>query len=306
MKFEQALTLESLASQLNRKFIGDASFLVKGINEIHRVQEGDVCFVDHPKYYDKCLNSAASIIIIDKEVECPEGKALIISPTPAADFNKINLIYNPFIASKQSISDSAVIGEDTIIQPNVFIGHNVTIGKNCIIHAGASIMNDSIIGDNVIIGMNTVIGADAFYFKKTDKYNKFHTVGNVIIEDNVEIGASSTIDRGLTADTRISEGAKLDNQVHIGHDTQVGKNCLFAAGVAIAGCCIIEEDVMLWGQVGISSSITIGKGAIVLAKSGVSKSLPGGKTYFGYPAGEMNEYYRQMAFQRREYKKSLK
>lgn len=306
MKFQQALTLEELASLLNRKFIGDASFLIEGINEIHRVEKGDLCFVDHPKYYDKCLNSEASVIIIDQEVECPEGKALIVSPTPAFDFNKINLLYNPFIASKQSISDSVVIGEDTIIQPNVFIGHNVKIGKNCIIHAGVSIMNDTVIGDNVIIGMNSAIGSDAFYYKKTDKFNKFHTVGTVIIEDNVEIGASSTIDRGLTADTLIGKGSKLDNQVHVGHDTQIGINCLLAAGTAIAGCCIIEDDAMLWGQVGVSSSLRIGKGANVLAQSGVTKDLDGGKTYFGAPAADVKEHYRILAFQRRQYKESLK
>ena len=306
MKFQQTLTLEDIASQLNRKFIGEASFLVEGINEIHRVEKGDICFVDHPKYYDKCLNSDASIIIIDKEVECPEGKGLIISPEPAFDFNRINILYNPFIASKHSIAESVKIGEDTIIQPNVFIGHNVTIGDNCIIHAGASIMNDTVIGNNVIIGMNSAIGSDAFYFKKTDKYNKLHTAGKVILEDFVEIGAMSTIDRGLTAETIIGEGSKLDNQVHIGHDTVVGKNCLFAAGTAVAGCCVVEDDVMMWGQVGVSSSITIGKGANLLAQSGVTKDLAGGKAYFGTPAADTKEYYRQMAFQKRQYKESLK
>lgn len=306
MKFQQTLTLENIASQLNRKFIGDASFLITGINEIHRVESGDICFVDHPKYYDKCLNSHASVIIIDQEVECPEGKALIISPTPAFDFNRINILFNPFIASKQSISDSAIIGEDSIIQPNVFIGHNVQIGKNCIIHAGASIMNDTIIGDNVIIGMNTVIGSDAFYFKKTDKYNKLHTVGRVVIHDNVEVGALSTIDRGLTADTIIGEGSKLDNQVHIGHDTVIGINCLFAACTAIAGCCNIEDNVTMWGQVGVSSSLNIGEGANLLAQSGATKNLEGGKTYFGIPATDIKEHYRQLAFQKRQYKESLK
>lgn len=302
MKFNSPISIKELSDFLCAQAQGNLALNAEGINEIHRVEPGDISFVDHPKYYDRCLVSDATIIIINKEVEIPSGKAIIISDDPARDFNRINLRYNPFIASKESISSSAFIGEDSIIQPNVFIGHNVKIGANCIIHAGVSIMNDVTIGDNVIIGMNSVIGSDAFYYKKREQYDKFHTAGSVIIHDQVEIGASVTIDRGLTHSTTIGKGSKIDNQVHIGHDTIVGQNCLFAAQVGIAGCCNIGNNVTLWGQVGMASSIEIGDNVVVLAQSGISKSLEANKTYFGYPAGEVKEKYKEMAFQRKLFK----
>jgi UDP-3-O-[3-hydroxymyristoyl] glucosamine N-acyltransferase len=306
MVFKKPINIEELANFLGREYQGNSVLIATGINEIHRVKEGDISFVDHPKYYDACLNSDASIIIINKAVACPEGKALIISPNPAEDFNRINQSFNPFIASRESISSSASIGEDTIVQPNVFIGHNVKIGKNCLIHAGVSIMNDVEIGDYVIIGMNSVIGSDAFYFKKRKQYDKFHTAGNVIIHDHVEIGASCTIDRGLTSNTIIGKGTKIDNQVQIAHDNEIGENCLFAAQVAIAGCCTIGDNVTMWGQVGVTSSITIGDNAIILGQSGVSKSLAGGKTYFGNPAGESYDKFKEMAFLRKLFKDYLR
>lgn len=302
MLFKKPIPVKEIADFLGQPVQGNIALNAIGINEIHRVQNGDISFVDHPKYYEKCLNSEATIIIINKEVEVPEGKAIIISDDPARDFNKINLRYNPFIASQINVSTSSIIGEDTIIQPNVFIGHNVHIGKNCLIHAGVSIMNDVIIEDNVIIGMNTVIGSDAFYYKKREGYDKFHTAGNVILKENVEIGACVTIDRGLTHDTMIGKGTKIDNHVHIGHDTIIGENCLFAAQVGIAGCCNIGNNVTLWGQVGVASSINIDDNVVVLAQSGISKNLESNKTYFGSPAGEVKEKYKEMAYQRKLFK----
>jgi len=189
-----------------------------------------------------------------------------------------------------------VIGEVTIIQPHVFIGNDVKIGKNCVIHASVSIYDFTQIGDDVIIHANAVIGSDAFYFqKRTDSYNKLHSCGKVVIEDNVEIGACSTIDRGVSGDTVIGAGSKLDNQVHIGHDTTIGKNCLFAAQVGVSGAVIIEDDVTLWGQVGIPSNLTIGKGAVLLGQSAPMRSLEGNKTYLGSPAGEARAKMKELA-----------
>jgi UDP-3-O-[3-hydroxymyristoyl] glucosamine N-acyltransferase len=174
--------------------------------------------------------------------------------------------------------------------PNVFIGRHVTIGSNCVIYPNVSILDYTEIGDNVVIQAGSVIGSDAFYYNtKKDRevwYKRMQSCGNVIIEDNVEIGAGCTIDRGVTATTRIGNGTKLDNMVHIGHDTEVGRNCLFAAQVGIAGGTTIEDGVILWGQVGVSKTLTIGKNAVVLAQSGVGWSLEGGKTYFGSPCEE--------------------
>jgi len=296
LKFKKPQTLKEIATLINTDFIGDDNFEILGINEIHVVEKGDIVFVDHPKYYDKALNSAATTILINKKVDCPEGKALLISDDPFRDFNKITKHFNPFIASKENIAESAIIGEGTIIQPNVFIGNHVTIGKNCIIHPNVTIYDNSVLGDHVTIHANTVLGADAFYYKKRPEgYDKLISGGRVVIENNVDLGASCTIDKGVTGDTTIGEGTKIDNQVHVGHDTIIGKKCLIASQTGIAGCVIIEDEVTIWGQVGTNSGITIGKGAIILGQTGVTKSVAGGKSYFGTPIEESREKLKQIA-----------
>ncbi|GAA4969502.1 UDP-3-O-(3-hydroxymyristoyl)glucosamine N-acyltransferase [Algibacter aquimarinus] len=296
MKFPKPYTLKSIAEIIDSSFIGDDDFPVLGMNEIHVVEAGDIVFVDHPKYYDKALNSAATIVLINKEVECPEGKALLVSDDPFRDFNKLADYFKPFKSSGSSISNSATIGENTVIQPNCFIGNNVTIGDNCVIHSNVSIYDDAIIGDNVTIHSGTVLGANAFYYKKReDGYDRLKSSGRVVIENYVDLGASCTIDRGVTADTTIKAGTKIDNLVQIGHDTIIGKKCLIASQVGIAGCVVVEDEVTIWGQVGITSGITIGAKAVISAKAGVSKSLEGGKSYFGIPADDFRTKYKEIA-----------
>jgi hypothetical protein len=296
MRFPQPYTLKQIATIINAKYIGDDDFSVLGMNEIHVVQPGDIVFVDHPKYYDKALQSKATIVLINKEVECPEGKALLISDDPFRDFNKLTDFFKPFVKAFSLVAPTAVIGKNTIIQPGAFIGNNVKIGKNCLIHSNVSVYDDCVIGDNVTIHAGTVLGADAFYYKKRPEgFDKLKSGGRVMIEDNVDLGALCTIDRGVTGDTTIKKGTKIDNQVHIGHDTVVGEKCLIASQTGIAGCVVIEDEVTIWGQVGMTSGITIGKKAVILAQSGVSKSLEGNQTYFGYPAGEAREKYREMS-----------
>ncbi|QVY66225.1 UDP-3-O-(3-hydroxymyristoyl)glucosamine N-acyltransferase [Polaribacter sp. Q13] len=296
MKFKKPHTLQQIAKLINTDFIGDENFEILGINEIHVVEKGDIVFVDHPKYYDKALNSAATTILINKKVDCPVGKALLISEDPFRDFNKITKHFNPFITAKVSISESAIIGENTIIQPNVFIGNNVTVGENCVIHPNVTIYDNSVIGNNVTIHANTVLGADAFYYKnRPEGFDKLISGGRVVLEDNVDLGASCTIDKGVSGDTTIGKGTKIDNQVHVGHDTKIGKKCLIASQTGIAGCVIIEDEVTIWGQVGTNSGITIGKGAIILGQTGVTKSVAGGKSYFGTPVSESREKLKEMA-----------
>jgi UDP-3-O-[3-hydroxymyristoyl] glucosamine N-acyltransferase len=300
MKFKSVQTLQKIASLIDATFVGESDFKILGINEIHVVEAGDIVFVDHPKYYEKALNSEATIILINKEVDCPEGKSLLISDNPFRDFNKITKHFSPFISSKVSIADTAIVGEGTIIQPNVFIGNNVSIGKNCLIHPNVTIYDNAIIGDQVIIHANTVLGADAFYYKnRPEGFDQLLSVGRVVVKNNVHIGASCTIDKGVTGNTTIGEGTKIDNQVHVGHDTKIGKKCLIASQTGIAGCVIIEDEVTLWGQVGTNSGITIGKGAVILGQTGVTKSVPGGKTYFGTPISESRAKLKELAFLKR-------
>jgi UDP-3-O-[3-hydroxymyristoyl] glucosamine N-acyltransferase len=307
MKLLKAFSLAELGDFLKRKTIGDPNFLITGINEIHMVKNGDLTFVDHPKYYSKALNSAATTIIINKEVECPEGKTLILSEDPFSDYLKLVQLFRPFEPANKNISESAEIGEGTIIQPGAFIGNHVKIGKNCIIHSNVSIYDHSQIGDEVIIHANSVIGADAYYFqKRAEGLKKFESCGRVILQDRVEIGALCTIDKGVSGDTTIEEGTKLDNHCQVGHDTSIGKNCLIGAFAAIAGVTRIEDDVILWGRVSVNKDLVIGKGAIVLGTSGVDKSIEGNKTYFGIPAIEARSKWKQMAYikmQMEEYEK---
>lgn len=243
------------------------------------------------------------IIINNKNVDVPQGKNLLYCENPFEAYLTIVDHFRPFTAQSKSINDDVVIGENTIIMPNVFIGKQVKIGNNCIIHPNVCLMDYTEIGNNVVIQAGTVIGSDAFYYNtKKDRdvwYKRMQSCGNVVIKDFVEIGAGCTIDRGVTASTVISEGTKMDNMVHIGHDTFVGKNCLFAAQVGIAGATVIEDGVTLWGQVGVSKTLTIGANAVVLAQSGVPSSLKGGKTYFGYPAEDAGAKRRELVWIKR-------
>lgn len=296
MHFSSPLTLEHIAGMIGAEYSGDPDFLISGINEIHRVQKGDITFVDHPKYYKKALQSAATTVIINKKMITPNGKALIFSDDPFRDFVYLVKKFRPFEEASGMISPTAIIGQKSIIQPGVFIGNNVKIGRNCLIHSNVTIYDHCEIGDNVIIHSGAVIGADAFYFKRRPgHYDKLESCGKVIIENDVEIGANTTIDKGVSGNTTIGSGTKLDNLIQIGHDTIVGKNCLFAAQVGVAGCVNIGDDVILWGQVGVQKDLTIGKGAVVLGQSGIAKSLKGNKTYFGSPAIEAKAKMKELA-----------
>lgn len=303
MRFDQPVPLTQIAKLINAELIGNTAASASGINEIHKVEEGDLVFVDHPKYYDTCINSAASFIIINKRTDFPEGKALLITEEPFEAYQTIVNHFRPFAPSMKMISDSATVGKYSTIMPGAYIGNHVQIGKNCTIFPNVTILDHCIIGDDVIIQAGTVIGSDAFYYnKKTNRpihYRKMLSCGRVVIENGVEIGASCTIDRGVSADTLIGEGTKIDNLVHIGHDTVIGKNCLFAGQVGIAGATTIEDNVILWGQVGVSKTLTIGKGAIVNAQSGVKDSLEGGKAYFGSPVEEVRQKVKELVWIKR-------
>ena len=303
MRFEKPVPIAELAVLLQATLIGDKTTYVAGINEIHKVQKGDLVFVDHPKYYEKCLRSAATCIIINQEVPVPPGKSLLVVTDPFAAYLSLVDAYRPFTPSLVPVSETAVIGEDTVVMPGAYIGNYVTIGKNCIIHPQVTILDHCHLGDGVIIQAGSVIGSDAFYYNRKTalpvQYRKMKSCGRVLIEEQVEIGAGCTIDRGVTADTLIGAGTKIDNQVHIGHDCVIGRNCLIAAQVGLAGAVMLEDEVVLWGQVGVNKTLTIGKGAIVFGQSGVASTIAGEKTYWGTPAIDFNEKKRELVWVKR-------
>ncbi|MEN9950737.1 MAG: hypothetical protein RLY85_1489 [Bacteroidota bacterium] len=303
MKFPAPVSIEWIAQLIDATIHGNTNAMALGINEIHRVETGDLVFVDHPKYYQKCIESDASFIIINQVTEFPPHKALLVVQEPFEAYLRIVEHFRPFQPATTMIAASATIGDGTYIAPNAFIGHEVTIGNNCTIHPNVTILDNCIIGNNVVIQAGTVIGGDAFYYNSKKNrdvwYKRMNSCGRVILEDYVEVGAGCTLDRGVTHDTIIGEGTKLDNMVHVGHDVVVGKNCLFAAQVAIGGATIIEDGVILWGQVGVSKTLTIGANAIVMAQSGVASSIAGGKVYFGYPVDEAITRKREMVWIKR-------
>ncbi len=303
MQFPSPVSIQWIADFIEAKIIGNVSGQATGINELHKVEEGDLVFVDHPKYYNKCIESKASFIIINKETYVPDGKALLLVENPFESYSKIVNHFRPFEPAQKMISDSAIIAEGSFIYPSAFVGHHVRIGKNCIIHPQVSIMDHCIIGDNVIILPGTVIGSDAFYYNtKKDRelwYKKMPSCGRVIVEDHVEIGANCTIDRGVSHDTIIGRGTKMDNLIHVGHDSVIGKNCLIAANVVIAGVVDIKDGVTLWGQVIVNKTLTIGENAVLLGRTGVGGDLEGNKTYWGAPAQEASVVKRDLVWIKR-------
>jgi UDP-3-O-[3-hydroxymyristoyl] glucosamine N-acyltransferase len=302
MKFSTPIQIEVIANLIGATLIGNSAISALGINEIHKVEKGDLVFVDHPKYYDTCLNSEATFIIINKEVDVPEGKAILITDTPFDAYCKIVEYYRPF-EKANALINTTVIGEGTFIYPGAFVGNNVRIGSNCIIYPNVTIMDHCSIGNNVIIQSGTVIGSDAFYYntkKNRDVwYKKMPSCGSVVIEDDVEIGAGCMIDRGVTHDTRIGAGSKLDNMIHIGHDTVLGKNCLMAAQSAIAGMTTLKDGVTVWGGCVINKTLTIGENAVLLARTGVGGDLEANKTYWGAPAQEAGMIKRELIWIKR-------
>lgn len=312
MKLTPPVSLGQLARLLDCDYEGNSDHLITGINEIHRVEPGDLTFVDIEKYYKKALGSAATTIIINKKVTPPAGKGLLISDDPFRDYNRLtehfqprtplNVSGTPKLGEGVRIGNNVVFGEGVEIGDFAEIGHNtvigshVKIGARTMIHPNVTIYDHCTVGNDVCINSGTVIGGEAFYFKaRPYGRDKMLSKGTVIIEDHVDIGANCTIDKGVSAATVIGEWTKLDNLIQIGHDTIIGKRCIIASQVGIAGVVTVEDDVILWGQVGVVKDLTIGKGAELFGKAGVMSSLEGGKKYLGMVAVEARQKLREIA-----------
>jgi UDP-3-O-[3-hydroxymyristoyl] glucosamine N-acyltransferase len=300
MKLKEPITIDQLLAMLPMEavVVGNRDNIVQGINEMHSVGYGDLSFVDNEKYYDRVLHSAATVILIDKETECPDGKTLLLVKDPLVAYLTVVRRYISFHPQSEMIHPSAVIGEGTVVQPGTFIGENVVIGRNCIIHSNVSIYADSVIGDNVVVNSGSVIGGDACYFqRRADGWLKFDSCGRTVIGNNVEIGCCVCIDRGVSGDTVIGDGCKFDNFVQIGHDTFIGRNCLLGSQCAIAGCTRMEDECVVWAKAVVNKDLTIARGTTVLALAGVDKSiLEEGTTVLGAPAYDARKKWREMAY----------
>ena len=298
MRLSSPLLASAFAKTCGATLVGPDQYFY-GVNEIHNVETGDLTFVDHHKYYLSTLKSSARVILINKLpdedvlkiVQQSEPKTILVHPNPFEAYdNLVKQERTPYTLN-ETIALSSNIHPSAIIEPGAVIGPKVVIGAHTVVEANAVVYGPARIGKRCRIGASTVIGDKAFYFRNNaGEFSRWTTGGDVVIEDNVEIGPMCNIARGVSAATTIGEGSKLDAQVMIGHDTVVGKHCLFAAQVGIAGNVTVEDHVILYGQVGVAQNVTIGAKAVVLARGGISKDLAGGITYNGNPAQPAREW----------------
>ncbi len=295
MNFPSPVHIQEIASWIEAKVIGNQDLVLKGINEIHKVEEWDITFVDHPKYINAALQSKASATIVPSAIDCPPGKALLVVDKPFLAYENIVNRFRPVAALNIEARENYEVDETAIIEPGAIIGQNVRIGKYCHIQAGAVIRPYCYLGDRVVIQSGAIIGAQAFYFKKwPENYQSWTGCGRVIIEDDVWIGAGTTIAQGVSGDTIIGAGTKIDCQVMIGHGVVIGQHCLIAAQVGIAGKTILGDWCTVYGQAGITQNLKIGEKTIVYAQSGVMRDLEGGHSYFGSPAEEAKIKFREL------------
>ncbi len=295
MKFEHPIPIKEIAAWIGARILGDNTLFATGINEIHKVEKGDITFVDAEKYFSRSIGSAASIIILNKETDCPPGKALLLCEEPFLAYEVITQKMRPALKWDAHARVEQHIHPGAYIEPGVRIGNHVQIGEGTYIQSGSIIRDHVQIGKHVTIQSGAIIGTDAFYLKKWgERYQAWTTVGRVIIQDHVQIGAGCTINRGVSGDTIIGEGTKMDCQVQIGHGVVIGQHCMIAAQVGIAGKTILGDRCVILGQVGIAQNLVIGNDVTIYAKSGVGENIEDGKEYFGIPATEARERYKQL------------
>jgi UDP-3-O-[3-hydroxymyristoyl] glucosamine N-acyltransferase len=304
MQVAHPISAAALATELSAELIGDGSILITGINEIHHVETGDLSFVDHPKYYGPALASAASVILIDQQMECPPGKALLVIDQPFTAYNNLVLRERPVRPWNEAIDPTARIGLNTIIGPGAIVGAHAVIGRDCRIGPNAMIGDGVVLKDRVTVGPGAIIGSEAFYFKGgKDGLTPWRSGGSVLLEEDVAIGPNCNIARGVSSTTTIGRGTKLDALVQIGHDCKIGQHCLMAAQVGIAGNTTVGDWCVFQGQAGIAQNIVLGDRTVILAQSGVGKDLEGGKAYFGSPVQEARKAFQDIAVLRRLGKK---
>lgn len=316
-----------IAQLVQGKTEGDAGVSVSSFGKIEEAKAGQLAFLANPKYEEYLYTTGASVILVSDQLSLkqPVGATLIRVPDPYKAFATLLTTYQNMMAQKKAgreepsyVSGTATLGENVYIgafayigqgvkvgnnvqlYPNVFLGDNVVIGDNCVIHPGVVIYHHCVLGKNVIVHAGSVIGSDGFGFAPNadGSFQKIPQIGNVVVEDNVEIGANATIDRATMGSTLIKAGAKLDNLIQIAHNVEVGHSTVIAAQSGVSGSTKIGNGVMIGGQVGIVGHIQIGDGARINAQSGVSKSIEPKKAVTGSPAFDYTSALRSQAVAR--------
>lgn len=321
-------TAAQIAGIINGKIEGDANASVRSFGKIEEAQNEQLAFLANPKYEEYLYSSNAAVIIINDSLQLkqPVAATLIRVPDAYSAFATLLGTYqkmmqqqlagvqepsyvsksascgqNVFIGAFAYLGENVKVGNNTKIYPNVYLGNDVKVGDNSIIHPGVKIYHDCLIGNNVVIHAGTVIGSDGFGFapQADGSFQKVPQIGNVVVEDNVEIGANTTIDRATIGSTIIKSGAKLDNLIQIAHNVEIGNSTVVAAQAGISGSTKVGKGVMIGGQVGIVGHINIGDGAKINAQSGVSKSIDPGKAVTGSPAHDYTSALRSQAISRK-------
>lgn len=296
------MRLDELAEKIGAELTGDGAIDVTGVATLESAKPGQLSFVSNPKYAKQLLMTKASAVVVSPLVKS-DRLALLKAKNPYYSFRQAVVLLHGFRKHPHSgvhqlahIDPTATIGEGTIIYPGVVVGPLVQIGRDCIIYANVNVYDGCRIGDRVIVHAGATLGVDGFGFAtEKGEHHKIPQIGNLVIEDDVEIGANSSIERGALESTVIGRGTKIDNAVVVGHGTKVGEHCLFVAQVGIAGSATIGHHVTLGGQTGVAGHLTIGDGATVGAKSGVSGDIEPKSIMLGSPALEIRRYRRSAA-----------
>jgi len=320
------MTLRELAAQLQCRLEGDGGVEIARVAGIEQAQPGDITFVDNPRYVPHLATTGASAVIVGEDAVVPAGArfALLRSRQPYVDFARAVTLFLPSSAPARgvdrlsaiapdatigagvsigpfvTVGPGACVGARTVVYPHVAIGAGASVGDDCVIHAQCSIRERAAIGHRVILHDGVVIGSEGFGFAKQadGTHLKIPQAAGVVIEDDVEIGANSTIDRPAVGETRIQAGTKIDNLVHIAHGVSVGRRVLIAAQAGISGSAVIEDDVILAGQVGVAGHLRVGRGAMATAQSGIPNSVDAGAYVSGSPAIPHKDWLKSSAVYR--------
>jgi len=318
------MRLREIATRLDCRLEGDGDIEIRRVAGIDRAAAGDLTFLSNEKYIKKFPSTQASAVIVGLDVPATGSAALLRTDQPYLAFCKAVELLMPAdtvptgIDPLSSIAADATIGADvaigafvtiaarasigarTVIYPNVTIGAGVVIGDDCVVHSQVSIRERVVVGHRVILQDGVVLGSEGFGFAKQPDgtHRKIPQRADIVIEDDVEIGANSTVDRPAIGETRIGAGTKIDNLVQIGHGVRIGRRVLLAAQVGIAGSCELGDDVVLAGQVGVANHVKLGNGVIASAQTGIPNSVEDGKFVSGYPAIDNRDWLKSAAIYR--------
>jgi len=315
------LKLKEIAALVDGYLVGEAEFEIKGINNLEEAQAEDLVFLFHPRYLEQArVSRARSIVLGEVEAQSLVGKNLLIVDNPRLAYIKLAKYFSPFVFPpagvhpsafvhpQASLAEGVVVGPFSVIEEGatiaagtclfsqVYVGKGVKIGADCLIFPQVVIREQCQIGNRVILQAGVVIGGDGFGYERTkDGYLKLPHIGRVVIEDEVEIGANSTVDRATMGETRVGAGTKIDNLVMVAHNVKIGKNVVIVAQSGIAGSSTIGDNSVLAGQSGVVDHCKLESGVTVLSRGGVVNDIPAGKTVSGFPAQEHHQHLRQQA-----------